>query len=87
MGIIIRDELIWGTVNKLIMLGILARINVSFINAADIVPSKAGVGNLRLRSHMRLFSPSPLAPCGFDKIFNMEMNLLFFNLQCYSSLF
>ena len=30
----------WGTVNELIMLGILACINVSYINATDIDPSK-----------------------------------------------
>ena len=30
----------WGTVNELIMLGILACINVSYINATDINPSK-----------------------------------------------
>ena len=29
----------WGTVDELIMLGILARINVSYINAADKEPS------------------------------------------------
>ena len=30
----------WGTVNELIMLGILARINVNYVNAADKDPSK-----------------------------------------------
>ena len=30
----------WGTVNELIMLGILARINVSYVNATDKDPSK-----------------------------------------------
>ena len=30
----------WGTVNELIILGILARINVSYINACDTDPSR-----------------------------------------------
>ena len=30
----------WGTVNELVMLGILARINVSYINATDKDPSR-----------------------------------------------
>ena len=30
----------WGTVNELVMLGILARINVSYINAIDKDPSR-----------------------------------------------
>ena len=30
----------WGTLNELIMLGILARIHVSYINAGDPDPSK-----------------------------------------------
>ena len=29
----------WGTLNELVILGILARINVSYINAADKDPS------------------------------------------------
>ena len=35
-----RRNYSWGTVNELVMLGILARINVSYINAADTDPSK-----------------------------------------------
>ena len=35
-----RTVVTWGTVNELIMLGILARINVSYVNAADQDPSK-----------------------------------------------
>ena len=35
-----RRNYSWGTVNELIMFGILARINVSYINAADQDPSK-----------------------------------------------
>ena len=31
---------LWGTVNELLMLGILVRINISYINAADKDPSK-----------------------------------------------
>ena len=36
----IRRNYSWGTVNELVMLSILARINVSYINAADTDPSK-----------------------------------------------
>ena len=35
-----RTGVTWGTVNELIMFGILARINVSYVNAADQDPSK-----------------------------------------------
>ena len=35
-----RTVVTWGTVNKLIILGILARINVSYVNAADQDPYK-----------------------------------------------
>ena len=35
-----RRNYSWGTVNELVMLAILARINVSYINAADSDPSK-----------------------------------------------
>ena len=35
-----RRNYSWGTVNELVMLGILAGINVSYINAADIDPTK-----------------------------------------------
>ena len=35
-----RRNYSWGTVNELIMLGILARINVNYVNAADKDPSK-----------------------------------------------
>ena len=35
-----RRNYTWGTVNELIMLGMLARINVSFINAVNPSPSE-----------------------------------------------
>ena len=35
-----RRNYSWGTVNELVMLGILAHINVSYINAADTDSSK-----------------------------------------------
>ena len=35
-----KRNYLWGTVNELILLGILACINVSYINATDIDPSK-----------------------------------------------
>ena len=36
----VRHNYSWGTVNVLIVLGILARINVNYVNAADKEPSK-----------------------------------------------
>ena len=62
-----RLNYLWGTVNELVMLGILAGINVSYINAADTDPSKWVITDV--------YDANTLGRVGFNYNFQLQLQL------------